>query len=217
MFSRYALHSDLTQIKDLFSVVTEQSEYTQARYNVVQNTSIPIIIAGKARDITLVDSDWTGVAGAPPSARLSDLQKTHTQAYKLLARSRCIIPMNGFYEWKVLSESLQLPFYFRLLQQEMFGVAGLYTSFEDESGNRKTTCTALQVISNELMEPLTESMPAILDMEDVYDWLNPMQADLTAAEKLIKPCKTNKMASYRVGNEINSTEADGVALIQPVV
>jgi putative SOS response-associated peptidase YedK len=125
--------------------------------------------------------------------------------------------MNGFFEWKVLSDSLKLPFYFRTLQRDMFGVAGLYSMLEDEGGKRHYACTTLEVSSNELLEPLSATMPAILDDSDIEQWLNPLQSDVAVVEKLLKPCKTNSMASFRVDNTVNSTEAEGDELIKPVV
>lgn len=217
MFSRYALHSTLPEIEQTFSVVTNRSSFSSPRYNIAPGSIVPIIVAGTARDVTLVDAMWDGVAGSHPSSTIASLRAHQSEALKLLSRNRCLLPVNGFYEWKRLSERIQLPFYFRLLKRDVFGIAGIYSRLEDADGKLLYHFAALEVTSNELLEPLSESMPAILDENDAADWLNPLNAAVASAEALLKSCKTNLMASYRVGDEVNSLTADGDGLIKPVV
>lgn len=217
MFSRYALFSEPSEITQAFGVKVNRIKEATQQYNIGHGKRVPLIISGHARDTTLVDGDWGGIPGAPASVLLSDLQTKMPEARKQLSRHRCIIPLNGFYAWKVLSESLRLPFFFRMLDAPLFGVAGIYTITEDNNGEAHYGFTAIEVPANELLEPLAESMPAIMPFDDVDTWLNPLQSDVSVVTAMLKPCKTSYMASFRVGDGINSTEAEGKDLINPLV
>ena len=84
---------------------------------------------------------------------------------------RCLIPADGFYEWMVVpGQKTKQPMYIRLKDGEMFGFAGLYTYGGDEIG---PTCVIVTTAANDVLAPIHERMPVILDRSVEMDWLDP--------------------------------------------
>lgn len=214
MLTRFALHSSLADIQSAFSVDTVASQPVLPRYNIGAGQTIPIVFSGHARDITLSVAAWGGEPAAEPSSGWSELMKKYPEMRRSYLRQRCIVPVNGFFGWKKLSETIAIPFYFRLLSTPLFAVAGIYSTDE----TRQTLgVTTLNVPSNTLIEPLEATMPALIQPDDVESWLNPMISDEEAILAMLQPHKTSDMSGYRVGNAVNDTDVDDKSVIDPVV
>jgi putative SOS response-associated peptidase YedK len=121
--------------------------------------------------------------------------------------------MNGYYEWKKVTEAIQIPFYFRMLNRELFGVAGLYEM--DEKGT--FSFVPIETRANEIVEPLSETMPAIISDELVNRWLDPLTPNPDMLHDLLSPHRTIEMSSYRVTLKQSDTQSNTKNLIQPVV
>jgi putative SOS response-associated peptidase YedK len=218
MFSRYALHSNIDEIKDLFKAVAKFEFPTS--YNIGVGSEVPIVISGHARETTVVmatwDSTFAGVSAKTSAIDMKTINKSK-ELRKAFQRKRCIIPINGYYEWKKLSEKITIPFYLRMINTDILGVAGIYSTQTDPDGNTKFEFTVILVSANELVEPLNETMPALLP-EGMFDqWLDPLQTDVELLEKALKPAPTSDMASFRISNKVDDVEANSPELIHPVM
>ncbi|KPP99557.1 MAG: hypothetical protein HLUCCA01_05925 [Bacteroidetes bacterium HLUCCA01] len=214
MLTRFALHSPLSDIQTAFSVNHVAKEPVLPRYNVSIGQDIPVIFPGHARDITLSVATWGNAPVTEASSGWSELLKKYPEKRRSFLRQRCILPVNGFFGWKRLSDTVAIPFYFRLLSAPIFAVAGVYSLDEEQ---QTLGVTSLNVSANTLIEPLEATMPAIIQPDDVEAWLNPMLGDEEAIAAMLQPHKTSDMSGYRVGNAVNSPHIDEVAVIDPVV
>ncbi len=119
-------------------------------------------------------------------------------------RRRCLIPADGYYEWKKQSERKQ-PFYFRLESGEPFAFAGLWEHWNSPEGDEIETCTIITTEANELAATVHDRMPVILS-EDFYDrWLDP---DFKSPQSLLHPYASDKMLSYPVSTAVNRPTHD---------
>jgi hypothetical protein len=91
----------------------------------------------------------------------------------IVGTNRCIIPADGFYEWKVIdpNKKTKQPMYVQLQDTRLFGFAGIYTP--PTKTHPAGTAAIITTTPNELMKPIHNRMPAILlpALEDV--WLDP--------------------------------------------
>lgn len=218
MFSRYALHFNIGQIKDLFQAVANFEFPTN--YNIGVGSEVPIVISGHARETTVVlakwDSTFAGVSANTSAIDMKIINKSK-ELRKAFQRKRCIIPISGYYEWKKLSEKITIPFYLRMINTDILGVAGIYSVQTDADGNTKFEFTAILVPANELIEPLNETMPALLPERMFDHWLDPLQTDVELLENALKPAPTSDMASFRISNKVDDIEANSPTLIHPVM
>lgn len=220
MFSRYVFYTGFDDLGQKFNVKKLEVSEFHANYNIGYGDVGHIIIAGQNREHTLTEATWDASPFSELSEQgtvlLTDLDKK-PELSKYFQRKRCIILLNGYYEWKRLNENLKIPFYLRLLSRDLFGVAGLYDRYIDDQGNAVTAFIPFETASNEVVQPLSDTMPAILSKKDYTGWLDPLTNDLDALTEMIRPIEMLDMASYRVTNKINDENASGKELIQPVV
>jgi putative SOS response-associated peptidase YedK len=80
------------------------------------------------------------------------------------ARRRCIVPVDGFFEWKAIKDQrAKQPFAIAMRDGSPFGLAGLWENWKDPtSGEWVRTFTIITVPANELVAAIHDRMPAIL-------------------------------------------------------
>lgn len=99
------------------------------------------------------------------------------KSFRDIVHNRCLIPANGFYEWKHVYSSgkrLKEKYLVTTLEEELFAFAGLYSKWSDK-GKLFETYTILTTHANELMSVIHNSkkrMPVIIRKEDEQDWIN---------------------------------------------
>lgn len=220
MFSRYAFYMSQEELVRTFKIKHDQLAVLNPNYNAGYGDIAPIVIAGTNRERTLVPAKWDTTPfheiGEKCCILVSDLNKK-PGLQKSFQRRRCILTLNGYFEWKKLNENLSIPFYLRMLSQDILGVAGLYDKIVDEGGNASYSFVPFETKSNEIVQPLSDTMPAILDRDDIVAWLDPLISDVAMLGEMVRPIEMLDMASYRVSTEINEREASGRGLIQPIV
>ena len=124
-----------------------------------------------------------------------------------LKSRRCLIPADGFYEWKKTARGKQ-PYCFEVRDRELFAFAGLWDRWRDASGEWLETSSILTTTPNAVASAIHDRMPVILD-PDRYDlWLDPGMKDTAAASDLLKPCDAALMRCYPVSTRINRVAND---------
>lgn len=80
-------------------------------------------------------------------------------------------PDDSFYEWKREGNS-KVPMRIKRKDDEVFAVAGLWNTWRSQEGEKIHTCTILTTKENELMAPIHDRMPVILNKEQQKEWLD---------------------------------------------
>ncbi len=103
---------------------------------------------------------------------------------KAFSDSRCLIPANGFFEWK--NEGKRKVKY-RITHQDdrIFSMAGIYQTFSAPDGHALTACVIITTDANPNMAAIHNRMPVILDETDEAEWLN--SNDPNGLKTLLKP------------------------------
>ncbi len=128
-------------------------------------------------------------------------------------RRRCIIPCDGFYEWKK-TEDGKIPMFITLKDGGTFGMAGIYETWSSPDGGDLTTCSIITVPANNFMSDIHDRMPAIIRREDEDFWLNPMEVNNEQLLKVLKPYDDSQMKAHPVSSMVNSPRTDSVRLIE---
>ncbi|MEA5573322.1 SOS response-associated peptidase [Calothrix sp. UHCC 0171] len=130
-------------------------------------------------------------------------------------RRRCLLVTDGFYEWQ-RQDGKQQPFYFRLQNQQLFAFAGLWEQWQSPEGEQIKSCTILTAIANEMIQPIHERMPVILQPEDYDLWLDVQVPDLKMLKPLLQPLSAESMTAYPVSALVNNVRNNHPECIMPV-
>ena len=181
-----------------FGGTTAQSEAVMMRWGL-----IPSWAEGK----------WIGVP--PACVEIDEIQNSlNVSGTSWLNSRRCILPIAGFYAWQLTNAKYRQPYFVRLLDRSVFGLAGIWDRSVGEDDDVIESCSVIRVPANELMTNIANSrMPAILRRKDYQTWLRktPVEAKAT-----LQPYSPNSMHAYAVSPRINSTSPDGRDLIRAV-
>jgi putative SOS response-associated peptidase YedK len=132
-----------------------------------------------------------------------------------LNSQRCILLMAGFYVWQLTDARYRQPYYVRLLDRAVFGVAAIWDRSLKDKDDVIESCAMLRVAPNDLMIRVANTdarMPAILRRRDYQSWLRGTPVEAKAA---LVPYKQDWMEAYRVSPKVNSPSSDDATLILP--
>ena len=133
-------------------------------------------------------------------------------------KRRCLIPADGFYEWKGEKGNKQ-PYYVSIPSGEPFSFAGLWETWTDkETGEESVykSCTIITTAASESIREIHHRMPAILDPEFHDKWLNTDIQDPKALQVIIDDGIIHNMSFYPVSKLVNSVKNNDPNCIKPV-
>ncbi len=132
-------------------------------------------------------------------------------------KKRCLIPADGFYEWKKEGK-LKQPFLIHRQDGKPFAFAGLWSIWRDpEKGQPVETFTILTTEANDLLRPLHDRMPVIVDRENFDLWLDPKVGDPEKLQSLLVPHAAEGFEAFPVSRAVNSPAHDAPDCIAPLV
>ncbi|MFH1737471.1 MAG: SOS response-associated peptidase [bacterium] len=204
---------------DLF----ERAETTQKRYNVAPSQTVVAVRlepTEKARLIVPLQwglipfwADDPAIGNKMINARAESVAEkpAFRQAFR---RRRCLIPADGFYEWKKEGRGKQ-PYYIRMRDERLFTFAGLWERWEKDD-RAIESCTILTTAPNELTAQIHNRMPVILDENNFEMWLDPDFRDSEKLLSILKPYPHDQMEAYPVNNRVNNPKNDDALCVERV-
>jgi putative SOS response-associated peptidase YedK len=126
------------------------------------------------------------------------------------AKRRCLVPADGFYEWRG-SKAPKQPFFIHLKSDGPFAFAGLHERWKPAEGEAIETFTILTTCANPLMQRIHQRMPVMLRESDYERWLGGKDVG-----ELLRPFEGEEMEAYAVSGEVNSPKNDGAELVEKV-
>ena len=223
MCGRYRLSRRKQIIEQHFDTVSGEEDWSP-RYNVAPTQPVPIIRQNpktSRRELSLVRwglvPSWAKDASG--AARMinarSETAATMPAFRDALKFRRCLVPADGFYEWKKTGKSKQ-PFCFEIEDAKLFAFAGLWERWKDPSGTWIKSCSILTTTPNVLTATVHDRMPVILYL-DAYDlWLDPGMTNVDAACDLLKPYDARLMRNYPVSSRVGNVANDDAECCVPV-
>src|SRR6476646_167854 len=164
MCGRYIV-GDPTSIAARFGIIPfHETRIPPPRFNIAPSQAVLTVVDGTSgREIRTMEwgfrPAWLkGPKGPPPINARAETLLERPMFRGALARGRCILPADGFYEWVAAAGKAKQPVHVRLRGGGLFGFAGLYAEAEDGP-----TCVIITTAANDLIAPLHQRMPVILD------------------------------------------------------
>ena len=142
-------------------------------------------------------------------------------AYKHAFRKRrCIVPADGFYEWKAVpGQKRKQPYFIHRSDGEPLAFAGLWEEWRgpDRSGDQRLRSTTISTTeANATMAPVHDRMPVILPPSAWAEWLAPDNHDLPSLGSLLVPAPPQLLVIHPVDPEVGNVRSRGPHLVDPV-
>ena len=159
--------------------------------------------------------------GDPAKADAAQVDSSQIQTSNLLSGAwlnsqRCILPLSGYYAWKMTPADYRQPYYVQVLARPMFGVAAVWDRSVADDDDVIEGCALLTVPPNGMLAEMlggTMRMPAILRREDYETWLHGTPGQ---ARDLLATLPGEQTLIHPVSPRINSLRNDDEQLLQPV-
>ncbi len=205
MCGRYTIIATPEALRALFGY-DEQPNFPP-RYNVAPTQPIPVVrlIDGK-RHFALVRwgllPSWVK---DPKKITLLINARGETVAEKpayraAMKRRRCLIPADGFYEWKAGTPRKQ-PYYIRAKDGSPLAFAGLWETWTGPNGEELETAAIVTTSANKTLSPIHDRMPVVVP-PDAFDlWLDAANVDPKTASALIAPAPEGLLEAYPVSTD----------------
>ena len=129
-----------------------------------------------------------------------------------LKKRRCLVPADAYYEWQRLDAKSKRPFAFALASGEPYAFAGLWESWRPKDGAPLETFTILTTDPNQLMEPIHNRMPVILEPKDYDRWLDPGDPARLPVD-LLRPYAADRMKGWPVSDRVGNVRNNGPELL----
>jgi len=219
MCGRFDLHTSVHElVRMLRAGITVEPP---PRYNVAPTQPIAAIRNGHEGGRELVALRWGLVPfwSKGPDTRYSMINaRAETLAQKPAYRKavqtrRCLIPANGFYEWRRGPAGKQ-PYYIAVEGQPVFTMAGLWERWTGSEGDVIESCTIITTGANQTISHLHDRMPVILLPADWDLWLDPTVTRAQQVESLLAPLGDALTITFPVSTHVNNAAHDDARCIE---
>jgi len=226
MCGRYALYGPTSRIREQFDL-DDGFDFTP-RYNIAPTTKALVVHSGSHGERVASLYRWglipvwakdTTIGAKLINARGETVAEK--PAFRTaFRRGRCLVPANGFYEWKSVQETgrtVKQPYYIRPRDEgELFGFAGLTERWVSRNGEEIRSCCIITTGANSLMMPIHDRMPVILAANDYDEWLDPVNTDTETLRAMLRPAECGDMTAYPVSRAVNSSRNDSSTFVERV-
>jgi putative SOS response-associated peptidase YedK len=161
---------------------------------------IPSWAKDKKIGASLINARSDGVASKP----------SFRAAFK---RRRCLVLADGFYEWNKGPTPKQ-PFHIRMRDGSPLAFAGLWEHWSVEEPAVES-CTIITTDANDVLRPLHDRMPVILDPRDYGRWLDPANADPGVLQEMLRPYPPEHMTAVALSTYVNNARNEGEKCLAP--
>ncbi len=218
MCGRFSQSSSPQQYAEQFGISTDLS--LKPRYNVAPTDHVVACCLSDQGEKILTTLHWGLIPSwsKGPDKRFSMINaRAETVAEKPAYRGpfrkhRCLIPADGFYEWK--QENGKQPYYVHARDNTPLVLAGIWDHWQDEDGDRIDSCSIIVCDANTQMRSLHERMPVILPIYMWDAWL--AEQDVEVLQGLLVPYEGDDLDIYPVSRAVNSPTHEGAELIKPL-
>ena len=243
MCGRYAASRTPDELVEEFEVTSGPTEDLRADFNVAPTAKAYAVLErasddGKKRKLAVVRwglvPSWAKdptIGNRLINARLETAREK--PAFRgAMARRRCILPADGYYEWQVPTDPdapktssgkpLKQPWFIHPRDGSVLGLAGLYevwrdpTRDEDDPAALMWTVTVLTSEAPDSLKAIHDRAPLIVTPEERTAWLDPELTNPTEVIERLRPAAGELLVAYPVSTAVNSVRNNSPELLDPV-
>lgn len=218
-FAQVVKHDQLKKLLDELNV-RNRDEQIEINYNVAPTQAIAAVMYKREEHFLtffrwgLIPS-WSKEPGSQYSminVRAESILEKKTFKNALLRR-RCIIPANGFYEWKKPDKQ---PYFIHAANDDLLYFAGITEYWTGADGSFIQSAAIITTSANETMQPIHERMPVILPPEIWDSWLKDSFQDAASLQSFLKPCAGDILTAYPVSRLVNTVNFNSEDCYKPL-
>lgn len=190
--------TSVDELEAYFEAIVSHAGTIEPLVNVTPGMVMPVVAIGRDKIPVITTFRW----GLVPS-----WSKDPKVGYKMInarsetisekpsfsvpfQRRRCIIPSNGFYEWRTENKH-KTPHFVHRVDDDIMSFAGIYDRWKYPDGKDLFTFSIITTSANMVISHIHDRMPVVLDREAFKIWLNPA-SDGTTLQKLLRPLPAEK-------------------------
>ena len=224
MCGRYTLtNPDPARLRARFDILESADGVAadEPRYNIAPTDPVPAIRRNEeGRELGrlrwgLLPGIWATEKGQRPliNARAESVATQAAFAESFRER-RCLMPADGFYEW-LTDERGKRPVWFHRPEGDLFAFAGVWAELRRRGSDEVLhSCALITCAPNQLMRPVHDRMPVVLEPGAEGAWLDPERSTEDLLE-LLAPAPEDALTYREVGDLVNDVRKDGPELIEP--
>lgn len=221
MCGRYTLLADELEILQEFGLEKEIDSY-QPSFNIAPGQNVLAIIHdGKEKRAGYLR--WGLVPSWAKDEKIgykminarSETAHEKPSFKNLMAKKRCLIIADSFYEWRKTDKEKQ-PKRIQTADRKLFAFAGLWDKWV-QADKELFTCTMLTKDANDFMQDIHHRMPIILPKDKEDEWIKPVKQQPNEAWQFLQTVGDDKLTAYNVKSYVNAAKNNDALCIQPIV
>jgi putative SOS response-associated peptidase YedK len=220
---RFVQTSSAERLAAHFAAVDTTDGRLRARYNVAPSASVAAVIEADGRRLGLLRwgfvPPWSSSPDDGPRPINARVEGAHTSRLfaSSLARQRCIVPLDAWYEWTEEKGARQ-PWLLRPSSHEVVSVAALWSTWrapDDAPSVRPLGTVALMTTeASGAAASVHHRMPLIVPEALLGDWLDPTEPADTPLTQVLRATVT-ELEVVRVSRRVNDARNDDPELLEP--
>ena len=221
MCGRFTLRASPVDLTHLFGLA--EVPPLEPRYNIAPTQTVFAVRVDEEGKRSLVLLKWGFIPSWATDTKIGYRMinaRSETAADKpafrhAFRRKRCLVATSGFYEWQKTDAKQKQPYHIHRRDDKPFAFAGLWEAWS-KGEEPLESCTILTTEANDLMRPLHDRMPVILDVKDFDRWLDPAMQEPKKLKELLVPYAGDELTAYPISTWVNSPRNQGPRCIEPV-
>jgi putative SOS response-associated peptidase YedK len=223
MCGRFARRSTREVLAEWFGVDLDDQPQFAESYNVAPQSTQPVVRLGRDSGQPefalmcwgLVPS-WAEDAKIGYSTINARAEEAATKPVfrEALKKRRCLVPADAFYEWAKRDAKTKQPFAIALKSGDPYAFAGLWESWcpKDKESEALESFSILTTDANEVLEPIHNRMPVILEPKDYRRWMEPASAERLPVD-LLRPFPAERMTAWQVSERVGNVRNNDAGLL----
>lgn len=218
MCGRYASSRRPDDLVSYFDVEDPPEEVLPPKWNVAPTDPVYAVVQKATRQLRVLRwglvPSWSKDAkgGARMINARQESVKVKPAFRKAYATRRCLVPADGYYEWKPEGASKQ-PYFLSDRDGGPLAMAGLYEHWKSPDGEWLSTCTIITTTAPDELGEIHDRAPLLVPREHWALWLDPEVAD---PGDLLIPGTPGVLDAWPVGKDVGNVRNDGPQLVVPV-
>lgn len=221
MIERFALY-EIDKLRDTYSLPIGVPAGVKKNYNTSPTQQSPVVLIRDGKRV-IERMDWGFVPDGAKDTNSVFRYKTFTAKAEgifskpkwqtAIRSTRCIVPMNGYFEWVQLPEGKR-PFFVHKKNNELFSVAGIYSSWTDADGKARGMFSVVTAVIDQTIG--SKRSPIVIAPNDEATWLDSNIDDVNDLYGLMLPPNPKEFDRHMVTSDLKNVKLNDPRVLAAV-